>query len=67
MLYVANLALTLGGNILGNMLLPGLGGAPGAYVGGIVDQQLFGEKDPEPDRLMRACPRADTPNFSFGS
>lgn len=43
---MARLALTVGGYVLGNLLLPGigsaLGGALGAYVGGIVDQQLFG-------------------------
>jgi len=32
----------IGGYVLGNVLLPGLGGAIGGYVGGIIDQQLFG-------------------------
>jgi len=43
---VAKIVLTVGGYVLGNLLLPGLGGAiggqVGGYVGGIVDQQLFG-------------------------
>ena len=43
---MAKIVLTVGGYVLGNLLLPGLGGAigglVGGYVGGIVDQQLFG-------------------------
>lgn len=43
---MAKIVLTVGGYVLGNMLLPGLGGAigglVGGYVGGMVDQQLFG-------------------------
>lgn len=43
---MARIVLTVGGYVLGNLLLPGLGGAigglSGGYVGGIVDQQLFG-------------------------
>lgn len=46
---MARLALTVGGSVLGNLLLPGLGsaigGAIGAYVGGILDQQLFGSDE----------------------
>ncbi len=41
---MAKLVLTVGGYVLGNLLLPGIGGAIGGaiggYVGGIVDQQL---------------------------
>lgn len=43
---MARIVLTVGGMVLGNMLLPGIGGAIGGmlggYVGGMVDQQLFG-------------------------
>lgn len=43
---MARIVLTVGGYVLGNLLLPGLGGAigglVGGYVGGMVDQQLFG-------------------------
>ena len=43
---MARIVLTVGGYVLGNMLLPGMGGAIGGmlggYVGGMVDQQLFG-------------------------
>ncbi|MCB1501359.1 MAG: hypothetical protein KDK07_16500 [Bauldia sp.] len=43
---MARLVLSIGGMVLGNLLLPGLGsalgGVLGSYVGGIVDQQLFG-------------------------
>ena len=43
---MARIVLTVGGYVLGNMLLPGIGGAIGGllggYVGGMVDQQLFG-------------------------
>lgn len=43
---MARLVLSVGGMVLGNLILPGLGsaigGVLGAYVGGIVDQQLFG-------------------------
>jgi hypothetical protein len=43
---MARIALTVSGYVLGNLILPGLGGAigglVGGYVGGIVDQQLFG-------------------------
>lgn len=43
---MARIVLTVGGYVLGNMLLPGIGGAVGGmlggYVGGMVDQQLFG-------------------------
>lgn len=42
---MARLVLTVAGNVIGNMLLPGLGsaigGAVGAYVGGLIDNQLF--------------------------
>ncbi|ALK08969.1 hypothetical protein [Blastochloris viridis] len=48
---MARLALSIGGMVLGNMLLPGIGsaigGAVGAYVGGIIDQQLFGSGTPD--------------------
>lgn len=44
---MARFALSIGGMVLGN-LLPGissaLGGALGSYVGGLVDQQLFGSE-----------------------
>jgi hypothetical protein len=44
---MARIVLTVGGAVLGNLILPGLGqaigGAIGSYVGGIIDQQLFGE------------------------
>jgi len=43
---MARLVLSVGGMVLGNLILPGLGsaigGALGSYVGGIVDQQIFG-------------------------
>ena len=43
---MARLVLSVGGMVLGNLILPGLGsaigGVLGSYVGGIVDQQLFG-------------------------
>ncbi|MTW18360.1 hypothetical protein GJ689_19340 [Rhodoplanes serenus] len=46
---MARLALSIGGMVLGNLLLPGIGssigGMLGAYVGGLVDQQLFGEQE----------------------
>lgn len=45
---MARLVLSVGGMVLGNMILPGLGGAIGgvlgSYVGGIVDQQIFGDQ-----------------------
>ncbi len=48
---MARIVLTVGGYVLGNLLLPGIGGAiggaVGAYVGGIVDQQLFGSDTPD--------------------
>jgi hypothetical protein len=48
---MARLVLTVGGYVLGNLLLPGIGGAIGGaiggYVGGIVDQQLFGSDTPD--------------------
>jgi hypothetical protein len=47
---MARIVLTVGGYVLGNLLLPGIGGAIGGalggYVGGIVDQQLFGSETP---------------------
>ena len=47
---MAKLVLTVGGYVLGNLLLPGIGGAIGGaiggYVGGIVDQELFGSDTP---------------------
>jgi len=47
---MARVVLTVGGYVLGNLLLPGIGGAIGGalggYVGGIVDQQLFGADTP---------------------
>src|SRR5215207_6093696 len=47
---MARIVLTVGGYVLGNLLLPGIGGAIGGalggYVGGIVDQQLFGADTP---------------------
>jgi hypothetical protein len=48
---MARIVLTVGGYVLGNLLLPGIGGAIGGtlggYVGGIVDQQLFGSDTPD--------------------
>lgn len=45
---MARLALGIGGMVLGNMLLPGLGasigGVLGQFAGGLIDQQLFGNK-----------------------
>ena len=44
---MARIVLTVGGAVLGNLLLPGLGsaigGAIGSYVGGIIDSQIFGD------------------------
>ncbi|MEZ5762800.1 MAG: hypothetical protein R3D69_00145 [Xanthobacteraceae bacterium] len=55
---MARIVLTVGGYVLGNLLLPGLGGAigglVGGYVGGIVDQQLFGGTASKPS-TARAC------------
>jgi hypothetical protein len=48
---LARIVLTIGGNLLGNLVLPGIGGtiggALGGYVGGIIDQQLFGSGTPD--------------------
>jgi hypothetical protein len=48
---MARLVLSVGGMVLGNLILPGLGsaigGVLGSYVGGIVDQQLFGDSPQE--------------------
>lgn len=48
---MARIVLTIGGYVLGNLLLPGIGGAIGGalggYVGGMVDQQLFGSGTPD--------------------
>ena len=43
--------LTVGGYVVGNLLVPGIGGAIGGalggYGGGIVHQQLFGSETPD--------------------
>ncbi len=52
---MASLVLTIGGSALGNALLPGIGGALlggiGAYVGGQIDNAIFGSSNIKGPRL----------------
>lgn len=67
---MARIVLTVGGYVLGNLLLPGIGGAiggaVGAYVGGIVDQQLFSDT---PDQTVYGARLQDlrVQSSSYGS